>query len=265
MPVCRTNCGPMSELLSDLTEDAFLGGKLRLRQPRSGHRSGHDAILLAAATAAQAGDRVVEFGAGVGAAGLALATRVAGIDLVLVEIDPQLARLARDNASANGIAADVVVLDVTSAAEAFAAAGLKADTADAVLMNPPFNDAARHRASPDPARASAHVADSETLEAWIHAGRRLLKSGGALTLIWRADGLSEVLAALGRGFGSLSMLPVHGDVSRPAIRILVRAVKGGRAPTRILPGLPLKDESGLPNKQAAKMLAGQEGLPLANL
>ena len=264
MPGCRTNCGPMSELLADTTEDTFLGGKLCLRQPRSGHRSGHDAILLAAATSARAGDRVVEFGAGVGAAGLALARRIAGINLVLVEIDPQLARLARENVSANDIAAGVIALDVTSSAEAFAAAGLKADSADVVLMNPPFNDAARHRASPDPARASAHVADSETLDAWIHASRRLLKSGGALTLIWRADGLSEVLAALGRGFGSLSIMPVHGDAVTPAIRVLIRAVKGGRAPTRILPSLLLKDESGLPNKQVAKMLAGEEGLPLAN-
>lgn len=254
----------MSELLADLSEDAFLGGQLRLRQPKSGHRSGHDAILLAAATQVRAGDRVVEFGAGVGAAGLALAKRTGDIQLVLVEIDPQLASLARDNASANGIEAEIIVLDVTSASEAFADAGLKADSADAVLMNPPFNDAARHRASPDRARALAHVAGSETLEAWVHAGRRLLKSGGALTLIWRADGLSDVLAALGRGFGSLSILPVHGDATKPAIRVLARAVKGGRAPTRILPSLLLKDESGVPNKQVAKMLAGSEGLPMAN-
>ena len=118
------NCDPMSEALTETTEDAFLGGQLRLRQPRSGHRSGHDAMLLAAAVAARPGDRVVEFGAGVGAAGLALAKRVGRIELTLVEIDPQLAALARDNASANGIAADVAVLDVTSAAEAFAAQGL---------------------------------------------------------------------------------------------------------------------------------------------
>src|SRR5471032_2697522 len=98
------------------TEDAFLGGQLRLRQPRSGHRAGHDAMLLAAATLARSGDRVVDFGAGVGAAGLAVARRVAGIELVLVEIDSELARLARGNAAANAIAADVVVLDVTSAA-----------------------------------------------------------------------------------------------------------------------------------------------------
>ena len=73
--------------LGEFTEDAFLGGQLRLRQPKSGHRAGHDAMLLAAATPACPGDRVVDFGAGVGAAGLAVAKRVAGIALVLVEID----------------------------------------------------------------------------------------------------------------------------------------------------------------------------------
>ena len=109
----------MSEA-AEFTEDAFLGGRLRLRQPKSGHRAGHDAMLLAAATPARAGDRVVDFGAGVGAAGLAVARRVTGIALVLVEIDPALAGLARVNADANAIAADVIVLDVTSDARIFA-------------------------------------------------------------------------------------------------------------------------------------------------
>ena len=155
---CRaspTNCGPMTESSGEFTEDAFLGGQLRLRQPKSGHRAGHDAMLLAAATPARPGDRVVDFGAGVGAAGLAVARRVAGIELVLVEIDATLAGLARGNAAANAIAADVIVLDVTSAAGAFAAAGLAPDSVDVVLMNPPFNDPARHRASPDKARDRA--------------------------------------------------------------------------------------------------------------
>src|SRR5580700_10985485 len=128
MPASPTNCGPMTDRTREFTEDAFLGGQLRLRQPRSGHRAGHDAMLLAAATPARSGDRVVEFGAGVGAAGLALAKRVGGIDLVLVEIDETLAALARGNAASNAIPADVVVLDVTSAADAFAAAGLVPDS-----------------------------------------------------------------------------------------------------------------------------------------
>src|SRR6266849_10597938 len=143
MRASPTNCGPMTDPACEFTEDAFLGGQLRLRQPKSGHRAGHDAMLLAAATPARSGDRVVDFGAGVGAAGLAVAKRVAGIELVLVEIDQALAGLARANAASNAIAADVIVLDVTSAADAFAAVDLAPDSADVVLMNPPFNDLAR--------------------------------------------------------------------------------------------------------------------------
>jgi tRNA1(Val) A37 N6-methylase TrmN6 len=245
----------------ETTEDAFLGGRLRLRQPRSGHRAGHDAVLLAAVTPARPNDRVVDFGAGVGTAGLALTRRVGGVDLVLVEIDSTLAELARHNAVANGIAAATVVLDVTATAEAFAEAGLAADSVDVVLMNPPFNDGGRHRASPDAARATAHMGSPATLESWVHAARRVLKSGGMLTLIWRAEAIAEVLAALARGFGSLEILPVHGDAAKPAIRVLVRAVKGGRAPTLLHPGLMLNDEAAVPSKRAVEILAGEAVLP----
>src|ERR1700756_4476236 len=242
MQASATNCGPMTDA-SEFTEDAFLGGQLRLRQPKSGPRAGHEAMLLAAATPAQPGDRVVDFGAGVGAAGFALARRVAGVELVLVEIDEALAALARANASANAIAADVIVLDVASTPDVFAAVGLSPDSADVVLMNPPFNDPARHRASPDRGREVAHVATAATLESWVHAARRILKSGGVLSLIWRADGLAEVLAALDRGFGSLRILPVHGDAATPAIRVLIRAIKAGKAPTQIHAALMLNDEA----------------------
>ena len=253
----------MTEPCDEFTQDFFLGGKLHLRQPKSGHRAGHDAILLAAATPARSGDRVIEFGAGVGAAGLAVAKRVAGIKLVLVEIDEGLAELARGNAVSNAIAADLIVLDVTSGPGAFEAAGLSVDSADVVLMNPPFNDSARHRASPDKARASAHVATPATLESWIHASRRILKSGGVLAMIWRADGIAEVLAALDRGFGSLAIVPVHANATSPAIRLLVRAIKGGKAPTRVEPALILNDEFARPNQKAQDILAGKGTLPLA--
>jgi len=248
---------------AEITEDGFLGGQLRLRQPRSGHRAGHDAILLAAATPARSGDRVVDLGSGVGAAGLAVARRVKGIDLVLVEIDPALAELARNNASANAITADVIVLDVEAGASAFDDFGLTPDSADVVLMNPPFNDPSRHRASPDGVRQRAHVATATTLASWVHVARRILKSNGQLAMIWRADGIAEVLAALDRGFGSLEILPVHGEAASPAIRILVRATKGGRAPMRLHAALLLNEESGVPNKWVQEILAGKGELPLA--
>jgi tRNA1(Val) A37 N6-methylase TrmN6 len=247
----------------DVTEDAFLGGKLRLRQPKSGHRAGHDAMLLAAATPARPGDRVADLGSGVGAAGLAVAKRVGGIELVLAEIDERLVELARANARVNAVTAEALVLDVTSTAERYASAGLVPDSVDVVIMNPPFNDAPRHRASPDKARELAHVAAAETLQGWIHAARRILKSGGNLVMIWRADGIAEVLKVFDRGFGSLVILPVHADAASPAIRVLVRATKGGRVPTCLLAGLVLNDEAGRPSLDANTILAGEGLLPLA--
>ena len=222
------------------TRDAFLDGRLLLRQPKRGHRAGHDAMLLASAATAAPGDRVVEFGAGVGAAGLAVARRVAGVDLTLVEIDPGLAALAEENAAANTLAARVVVLDVEAPAPAFAAAGLPPDSMDVVLMNPPFNHSGRHQASPVAERGLAHQARATTLVAWVNAARRVLKPGGTLTLIWRADGLDAVLAAMDRGLGSLRVVPVHADPTAPAIRVLVSAVKGGRAPLTLSAGLLLQ-------------------------
>jgi tRNA1(Val) A37 N6-methylase TrmN6 len=246
----------MTDTPPEFGEDAFLGGRLRLYQPASGHRAGHDAMLLAAATPGKPGDHIVDFGAGVGAAGLAVATRIAGIGLTLVERDESLADLARRNAILNGIGARVCILDIADRAEVFAAAGLGPDSADAVLMNPPFNDPLRHRPSPDQSRRAAHVSEPAMLEAWVHAARRVLKPGGVLSLIWRSDGLAEVLAALGRGFGGIAIRSVHPDAGKVAIRILVRAVKGSRAPLRLCWGLMLSDEAGLPGKEAHDVLAG---------
>lgn len=259
------NCVPMTDPADHLTEDGFLGGRLRLRQPMRGHRAGHDAMLLAAATSVRAGQRVVDFGAGVGAAGLVVAQRDPVIDLVMVEIDPSLAALASTNATLNGITAEVLTLDITAGASAFASVGLGPDSVDAVLMNPPFNDAVRQQASPNASRRAAHEATATTLEDWIHAARRILQPGGVLTLIWRADAIAEVLAALGRGFGNIALQPVHGMASAPAIRLLVRAVKGGRAPTQIHAGVMLNDAAGVPNRQAQAILAGDALLALATL
>jgi tRNA1(Val) A37 N6-methylase TrmN6 len=250
-------------MIADTTEDGFLGGRLRLRQPRKGHRAGHDAMLLAAATDVKQGDDVVELGAGVGAAGLALALRTPGIVLTLVDLDEGLVTLARENAALNAIACRTIALDVAAKPAAFAAAGLSPDSADRVLMNPPFNAAAQHQSSPDHGRRTAHVADASTLELWIGAARRLLKPRGTLTLIWRPEGMREVLAALARGFGGIAVLPVHAKADALAIRVLVRAEKGSAAPLSFAPALVLNDAEGRPTARADAVLRGMETLRLA--
>jgi len=130
-------------------------------------------------------------------------------------------------------------------------------------MNPPFNDATRHRISPDKARGTAHVATATTLANWIHAARRILKSKGVLTLIWRADGLDSMLAALTAGFGAVTLLPVHPQPGAAAIRVLARAVKASRAPLALLPGFVLTDAAGEPSAEAEAVLRAGGVLPLA--
>jgi len=252
---------------SNLTTDAVLGGRLQLIQPRSGHRVGHDAILLAAATPARTGDAIVDLGAGVGAAGLAVAARVPGATATLIEIDPVLVAMAEDNIRRNGLADRVraVALDAAAGGRTFAAAGLPAESATRVMMNPPFHDPARQRASADPGRRLAHASGPDVLPGWIRTAARLLRPRGTLTVIWRADGLAEVLNALAPAFGEIMVLPVHAKPAVPAIRVLVRATKSSRTPLTLLPGLRLADAAGQPTAEAEAVLRGGSVLPLAQL
>ena len=248
----------------ETSEDAVLGGRLRLRQPRSGHRVGHDAILLAAATGGGKGEHAVDLGAGVGAAGLALAARVAGLKVTLAELDPALSALAAGNARLNRLddRVDVLTLDVEDT-EALAASGLKSGSIDRVLMNPPFHDATRQNLSPDPGRRLAHAAAPGLLPRWIASAAWLLKPQGVLTLIWRADALADVQSALAGEFGGIAVLPVYPRPDAPAIRVLVRAVKSGSGAAVTFPGLVLNDRLGKPSAAAEAVLRGAGTLTIA--
>jgi len=251
----------MAAAIEPTSEDALLGGQLVLRQPLRGHRFGHDAVLLAAATPARRGEHAVELGAGVGAAGLALARRVEGLAVTLVELDPNLTALARENAGRNLLSERVRAICLAAAASVaqFAAAGLDPDCADHVLMNPPFN--APHNPSPDRARRLARAAPPGLLERWIDTAARLLRADGDLTLIWRADRLADVLAALTAGFGAIAILPVYPKPQAAAIRVLIRATKNSHAPLALLPGLVLAGSDNKPTAQAEAIL--RDGAALA--
>jgi tRNA1(Val) A37 N6-methylase TrmN6 len=121
-------------------------------------------------------------------------------------------------------------------------------------MNPPFNDAERQNMSPDAARRRAHVGDAQTLPHWVAAAAGLLRLQGTLSLIWRADGLDAVRAALSGAFGDLAVREVYPRPGKPAIRVLVRAVKGGGAVAAALPGLTLADDEGRPSDAAEAVL-----------
>ncbi len=237
---------------ADVTEDWFLGRRLQLRQPRAGHRAGTDAILLAAAVPAAALGHLLDIGAGVGAAGLAIAALRPGVDLGLVEIDPALAALAAENLTANGLGGRgrVYVADVCDA-ESLRHAGLVAGAADFVVTNPPFFDPARTRGQSG--KRAAHVmpkSGPEPLAAWIKACIVLLGADGLFIMIHRPEALPAILQAADR-LGALTILPIHPHAEKPASRILLRGRKGSRAPLAVAAPLILHAQAQFSDKVEA--------------
>ena len=225
------------------TVDAFLGGRLTIEQPARGFRAGLDAVLLAAAVAAPADGpmRVLDAGAGVGTAGLCVAARVAAARVVLVEMAPALAALARRNVDRNGLAGRVIVVeaDVAASTPAQAAAGLQAGTCDIVIANPPYLETGRHRLPEDATTAGALGMAAGGLDRWLRFMARMAAADGRLALIHRADALGRVLEAAEGRFGALRVLPIHPRAGVPAHRIIVTGRRGSRAPLELRPGLVL--------------------------
>lgn len=233
----------MAELfpgLGEIAEDRLLGGRLRLLQPVKGHRAGSDAILLAAAIPELGAGPLSDFGAGVGTVGLAVALRQPALEVVLVERDPELAALAARNAGLNGLDGRVrtAVGTIGERNGDLARAGLAAASMAWVVMNPPFFEAGEVRASPVANRRAAHVA-GETLGDWLKTARHVLKPGGGVSIIHRAEALGAILAGLETGFGAVEIRPVYGQADRPAIRVIVSARLGSKKPAALLPALVL--------------------------
>jgi tRNA1(Val) A37 N6-methylase TrmN6 len=235
----------------ETTDDAVLGGKLKLLQPVKGHRAGHDAILLAAA--APACKHAADLGAGVGTAGLALLARGVAERVTLIEIDADLAALAKRNAEQNGFAArcEIIAGDVLKLGRKD---GIPSPAADLALMNPPFNDPARKNVSPDSSRRRAHSAGNAEIDLWITAAERALAPNGTLVLIHRPEAIETILASLNRRFGAAELIPIFPRPGVPAIRLIVRAIKGRRTPPSMLPGLCLNDANNQPSDAAEKIL-----------
>lgn len=241
------------------TRDALLGGAIRLRQPARGYRVAVDAVLLAAAVPAGPGMQVLELGTGVGAAALCLAHRVPGCRIAAVELQPQLAALARDNVERNGLAGRVRVIEADLRSLPGGAGGVAPGAWDQVLANPPFMPVGG-TPSPDPVRARAVSEIAGTLQDWVDAALAALRQGGGLTLIHRADRLDAALAALHPRAGAVEVIPLWPRQGMGAQRVILRARKGIRAPALLHPGLVLHRPEGGFTAAAEAVLRGGAAL-----
>lgn len=233
----------------DHTIDAFHRGNFWVVQPKgTGHRSGVDAMILAACVPSNFSGTVADFGAGAGAAGLAVVSRCPDATVTLVEKHQDMAAYAeltlarlhnahlRDHAS-------LLVADVALSGQAREAAGLAANAFDFVIMNPPFN-AAADRATPDGLKRQAHVMEDGLFEAWLRSAAAVVRAPGGVAIIARPVSLEPILAALGSRFGGAEIVPVHARADTSAIRIVVRARRGSRAQLSLCPPLILHEAIG---------------------
>lgn len=251
-----------------MTSDAFLDGAVMLLQPRRGYRAGIDAVFLAATAQPQDRSnrlRVLDAGAGVGTVGLLAAYRLrklVDVQVTLVERSRELAALAVRNAHANRLdeRVRVVCADFLAPAAELEAKGLARESFDLVLTNPPFHVDAHGTMSANALKAGAHAMGKSDLERWARAMARVTRQGGEIVVIHKADALPGLLAALVPRFGGLRIMPLYPRAGEPASRILIKGVKGSRAPMALLPGGPLHGEGNAFTSAATAILRQGAGL-----
>ena len=243
-----------------LSRDDFLGGQLRLWQPKTGYRAGVDPVLLAASVPARAGDTILDLGCGAGVAALCVARRVPEITATGLEVQPAYADLARRNAEENDLPLEVVAGDLVHMPET-----LKQRRFTHVLANPPYFDRESSTKVADRGRETGR-GEATPLGDWIAAASKRCAPKGTVTLIQRAERLPDMLNHAARHLGSLEVLPLIPRKGREARLVLMRGRKGGRASFRLHDGWILHEGGshlgGRENYNAATTCVLRLGEPL---
>ena len=217
----------------ETTENAFLGGRLSILQPKSGYQAGADPVFLAAAVDARPGQRVLDLGCGVGTALLCLMAREPAILVTGVELQPDLAKLAEANMDRNGVGGDIVTANIEHLPPT-----LLDQSFDHVMTNPPFFDRQTGSAAKNVGRELGRGAGMDTVS-WLEIALRRVATGGHLTLINRAERLPDCLLALRDRAGDIVVKPLAPRIGRPAKLFILSARKGAKRPFQLSPPLLL--------------------------
>lgn len=248
----------------ETTDDAFLDGRLLVRQPVKGARAAIDALFLAAAVPGTSGseENILEAGTGSGIVSLALAARLPEAQILAIDIEPVMCALAKENAQRNGFSSRFSVLegDVTTQLSHHPDLITRAGTFHHVLANPPFFSETKGRPSADALKTRAHRSKPGELGDWIRFLTAMAMPHGSLTIIHAPSELTEILDYLNGRFGDLTLFPLFPRAGHPAKRIIIRGIKGSKAPHRLLPGITLHCDNGQYTSEAEAIL--RSGAPL---
>ena len=158
---------------------------------------------------------------------------------------PDLLEQAEANLTENGFAERSLAIDLDLLdKQARSRADLPVNHFDTVIANPPFFDSASGTGAPDPTKSASSHMPSGKLDHWVKLAAGSLKAGGEAIFVHAADSLPELIAAFALRFGNLTLLPIAPRPDKSATRILMRGIKGSRAPLTLLPPLVLHPEAG---------------------
>ena len=221
-----------------LSSDKLLGGRIMFRQPKQGYRVAIDPVLVASAVPATNKSRVLDLGAGVGAASLCLIKRVPGCYVDAVELQKDLSDLAKENAKLNGVGGRLVVHteNILSLSSKFS------QNFDHVMVNPPYLQAAR--AADKACQSVSTVEYDAKLPDWVSVAIGALRQKGSLTFIHRMDRLDELLSLIRADAGEIVVAPIWPHQGKEAKRVIVRARKGVSTPFRLVSGITLHRADG---------------------
>jgi len=232
---------PVAPVPASLTEDGFLGGRLRVLQPEKGYRAGIDAVFLAACIPASPGETMFEGGIGTGVAALCLAARVSSVHITGIEVAARHAMLAEENAKRNNLGHSIRVIhsDIKEALRRDLAHLPAHGSFSHAFANPPYFEQDKVTTSPNLLKANAHAFGPEDLELWVKVLATMVTLRGTVSFIHRAETLGKLLTAMESRFGDIRVAPLYAREGTAASRIIVQGVKGAKAPMQLLPGLIL--------------------------
>ena len=141
-----------------------------------------DSVLLADFVQIRGAKRGIDLGCGSGILSLLLAQKSAGLRMTGLELLPEAAAAARENAARNGMDSRIEVVDgdIRECRALF-----RAGSFDLAVSNPPYFPADRGAVAPRADRAAARAEASCSLSELCDAAAFLLRTGGSLFLVHR--------------------------------------------------------------------------------
>lgn len=249
---------------ASLTEDGFLGGRLRILQPEKGFRAGINSVFLAAAVPCGEGNSVFEAGVGTGVAAMCLLARNPAIHLTGIEHATRYAMLCEENAKRNGFEANVRVIraDLKDALRRDAASMPAPGSFSHALANPPYHEDGKSTPSPNLLKAQAHAFGPADLDLWVKVLHAMVANRGTVTLVHKAEALGRILQVMEERFGDIRVAPLHPRAGAAASRVIVQGVKGSKAPLQLLAGMVLHDDGNGFTAEAQAVLRDGGAWPL---